>query len=149
MDKFLTQLPRKRKAEGEATQDVLSNQCPSKTKTRKYDDTYLVFGFTCMTVCNEERPQCVVCLKVLASDSLKPNKLRRHLETNHPEHKDKSVDFFRQKLVNCHAQQSLFTKAASVTANAQLASYKVAYRVAQCKKPHTIAEELILPCAQL
>ena len=29
--------------------------------------------------------------------------------------------------------------------NAQLASYKVAYRVAQCKKLHTIAEELILP----
>ncbi len=31
--------------------------------------------------------------------------------------------------------------------NAQLASYKVAYRVAQCKKPHTIAEELKLPSA--
>ena len=28
--------------------------------------------------------------------------------------------------------------------NAQLASYKVVYRVAQCKKLHTIAEELIL-----
>ena len=30
---------------------------------------------------------------------------------------------------------------------AQLASFKVAYRIAKCKKLHTIAEELVLPAA--
>ncbi|QQP40116.1 Uncharacterized protein FKW44_014055 [Caligus rogercresseyi] len=125
------QLPLKRKAEDEALPDVLPKQYPSKAKTRKYDDKYLAFGFTCTTVGNEEIPQCVVCLKVLACYSLKPNKLRRHMETNHPGHKDTPVDFFRQTRVNCRAQQSLFTKPASVLANVQLASYKVAYRVAR------------------
>ena len=114
MDTFLTGSSLKRKAEDEASPNVLPKQ---KAKIRKYDETYLVFGFTCTTVGNEERPQCVVCLKVLACDSLKPNKLRRHLETQHPEHKDKPVEFFRQKLVNCPAQQSLFTKVASVRAS--------------------------------
>ena len=32
-------------------------------------------------------------------------------------------------------------------AKAQLASFKVAYRIAKCKKLHTIAEELVLPAA--
>ncbi|XP_059372832.1 zinc finger BED domain-containing protein 5-like [Carassius carassius] len=143
MDKFVTALPAKRKPDDESSPNVAT----SKAKTRKYDEAYLALGFTSTTVGKEERPQCVVCLKILACDSLKPNKLKRHLETTHPEHKDKPVEFFRKKLTQCRAQQCRFTKAASLPANAQLASYKVAYRVAQCKKPHTIAEELILPSA--
>ena len=46
MDTFLTGLPRKRKAEDEALPNVLPKQFPPKAKTRKYDDKYLVFGFT-------------------------------------------------------------------------------------------------------
>lgn len=61
-----------------------------------YDEAYLALGFTSTTVGNKERPQCVVCLKVLASDSLKLNKLRHYLESTQPEHKDKPFDFFRK-----------------------------------------------------
>lgn len=37
--------------------------------------------------------------------------------------------------------------ATSVNQQALLASYKIAYQIAWCKKPHTIGKELILPAA--
>jgi hypothetical protein len=44
-------------------------------------------------------------------------------------------------------QKGSFYKQASIPSNAMLASYKVAHRIAKCKRPDTIAEELILPAA--
>ncbi|KAM3861136.1 zinc finger BED domain-containing protein 5-like [Diretmus argenteus] len=78
---------------------------------------------------------------------MRPNKLKRHLEITHPKDVNKPLDFFKKKLQEYQGQQKRFVQTASVSSNAQLASYKVAYRVAQCKKPHTIAEELLLPAA--
>jgi hypothetical protein len=57
-----------------------------KRKNRKYDDCYLDFGFTSTEVDGEERPQCVLCMKVLASERVLPSKLKRHLEATHPSH---------------------------------------------------------------
>ena len=69
----------------------------NKTKTRKYDKRYFALSFTNTTEGNEERAQCVVCLKTLATDSMKPNKLRCHLEISHLERKEKPIDFFTKK----------------------------------------------------
>ena len=44
-------------------------------------------------------------------------------------------------------QPVLFSNFLRTLAKAQLASFKVAYRIAKCKEPHTIAEELVLPAA--
>ena len=41
----------------------------------------------------------------------------------------------------------VFTNFLQTPAKVQLASFKVAYKIAKCKKLHTIAEELVLPAA--
>ncbi|XP_029729922.2 zinc finger BED domain-containing protein 5-like [Aedes albopictus] len=118
-----------------------------KAKMRKYDDSYLEFGFTYKVVNSEDYPQCVVCLKIISVESMLPSKLKRHLETQHPNLAKKDRDFFQRKLGENKQQHVSFSRQTHINSNALLASYKVAYRVAQCKKSHTIAEELILPAA--
>ena len=44
-------------------------------------------------------------------------------------------------------QSALFSNFLHTPAKAQLASFKIEYRIAKCKKPYTIAEELVLPAA--
>ncbi|KAE8298233.1 Zinc finger MYM-type protein 6 [Larimichthys crocea] len=141
MDKFIIR----------ATTKVSDSKAIEKEKTRcpkrKYDEAYLALGFTAVEVGDEQRPLCVLCLRQLAADSMRANKLRRHLETSHPTHIDKPLDFFQRKLTEYHHQEKRMVKATSSNSKALMASYRVAYRVAQCKKPHTIAEQLILPAA--
>ncbi|KAL4085309.1 hypothetical protein QTP88_027168 [Uroleucon formosanum] len=140
MDKFLNS-SRKRD-----NPEVISN-IEKKQKIRKYDDSYLNFGFTSTVVANVEHPQCVVCLKVMAVESMLPNKMKRHLETVHGNLVNKPRDYFVSKLKAMAQQKHIFTKQATIPSKALLSSYKVAWRIAKSKKPHTIAENLILPAA--
>jgi len=105
------------------------------------------YGFTYTVVENEERPHCVICFKVMAVESMLPNKMKRHLETVHQTLKNKPRTYFESKLKAMREQKITFAKHAKIPSKALLASYKVAYQVAKCKKPHTIAEQLILPAA--
>ena len=68
-------------------------------RKRKYSNDFLKWGFTDIVIAGVERPQCVICLEVLAHQSMKPAKLQRHLETKHPALKDKGIDFLKQKLM--------------------------------------------------
>jgi hypothetical protein len=114
-------------------------------KTRRYDENYIAFGF--MEVDNN-CPQCVLCNKVLPNSSMFPAKLLRHFQSLHSEYKNKPVSFFVRKR-ELLLKSKIFMRHASQTVNenATEASYKVAYKIAMAGEAHTIAENLIKPCA--
>lgn len=84
---------------------------------------------------------------VLANKSTKPSKLKRHLETKHPASKDKPAEFLQRQLQKLRTSQKCLTASCSKQEEALRVSYHVAHRIDKAKKPHTIAEELILPTA--
>ena len=119
------------------------------TKKRKYDTSYLSFGFT--KTGDEDAPDavCLLCNKILANSSLAPAKLRRHFEKNHPTDKNKDISFFKKKLESHNNCKSFMVKNFK-TDNQKIteASYKVSYRIALAGEAHVIGESLIKPCVQ-
>ncbi|GFV88733.1 zinc finger BED domain-containing protein 5 [Trichonephila clavipes] len=89
----------------------------------------------------------MLCSKLLPNSSMAPAKLRRHLETVHPECKDKNQDFFvRKKEQLLESQKTMMHVTQTINEKATEASYLVSYRIAQAGEAHTIAENLIKPC---
>ena len=119
------------------------------SKKRKYDDSYIKWGF--MKLVDKdgtERPQCVLCSKVLAEASMKPSKLKAHLASTHPTHQNDSEDMFRSKKARFMAKGTLTRHGFQPSTKPMLeASYEVALRIAKEKKAHTIGETLVKPCA--
>ncbi|XP_068233728.1 zinc finger BED domain-containing protein 5-like [Palaemon carinicauda] len=116
------------------------------TRKRAYSEAFLQYGFVNMPDCFGDRPKCVLCCKVLINESLKPGKLKEHLMKCHPGSASQSIKFFQQKAINLQAVKFGKTGLASQQLAAAVeASYEVAYRIAKTQKPHTVAEELILP----
>lgn len=119
-------------------------------KKLKYNDSYVQFGFTVINDGGEEKPQCVLCCKVLASSALKPSKLKRHLVTHHPNFQNKDADYFKRQADSLVSSRFDSTGDQWKENTAGLkASYEVARKIAIAKKPHTIGEQLILPCCQV
>lgn len=121
------------------------------SKKRKYAEGYLSLGFSHVGNADAPDAQCILCHKILSNSSLVPAKLRRHLETNHPEFKDREITFFMRKLdslMSC--KLSMIKIAKTDNENATEASYTVSYRIALAGEAHTIiiAETLIKPCAK-
>ena len=117
------------------------------SKKRTYDSSYLYLGFTSVINDKVEKPMCLLCSKVLAADSMRPGKLKRHLETTHSEYVGKLKEFFQRKLDEFTKQKQTFKEIVYFPSNALLASYLLSHRIPKCEKPHTIAETLELPAA--
>lgn len=120
------------------------NICERKIAKRKYHDSYLDIGFI---ETNDNKPQCVICGKVLPNSAMFPAKMRRHLEGVHPECKDKPNDFFQRKSGELKKNTKKYN-AQTLNEKSLKASYLVSYRIAKAGKSHIIAETLIKPCVK-
>ncbi|XP_056648733.1 zinc finger BED domain-containing protein 5-like [Diorhabda sublineata] len=120
-----------------------SSSTVSKAKKRKYDESYISFGF----VDSNGSPLCMLCSKLLSNSSMAPAKFRRHLETVHPESKDKNREFFVHKKEQLlESQKTMMQVTQTINEKVTKASYLVNYRIAQEGEAHTISEILIKPC---
>ena len=118
-------------------------------KKRKWNDEYVEFGFT---VVNEkdgtEKPQCMICNLVMCNGNLKPSGLREHLNSKHRNYVGTSIDAFKLKRIRYDQKATLSSYGFAPPEKPFLeASYKVSYMIAKKKKPHTIGESLVKPCA--
>ena len=119
-------------------------------KTLRYNDSCVQFGFTVINSGGEEKPQCVVCRKVLPSSALKPSKLKRHLVTRHPNFQKKMHIFLKRQADSLVRSRFDSTGDQWKENTARLkTSDDVARKIAIAKKPHIIGEQLILPWCQV
>ena len=88
------------------------DQRPTKQPyKRNYSEEFIKIGLTCIFINDEPRPQCVVCSEVLANESLKAGKLRRHLTAKHSKFIDKPMSFFRRLEKELLSQKKNYDKA--------------------------------------
>ena len=114
----------------------------SKNKKKKsYDESFSKLGFAELN----GKPKCVICSKILSEESMKKNKLQRHLTTNHPGCVDKPVEIFKHKLQSIASQKSVLTAFTEVNTSAVYSSYVASYQIAKQKKSHSIGEKLSMP----
>lgn len=124
---------------------------PKPQPNRKYDETYLQFGFIIKPGTENSDnpiPQCVICLETLSNQSMKPSLLKRHQSTKHTELVGKPIEFFQRKSVICKKGSTCMTNFVNTDTNLIKASYLASFRIAKEGKPHTIGETLLLPAAR-
>ncbi|XP_071036604.1 zinc finger BED domain-containing protein 5-like [Parasteatoda tepidariorum] len=120
----------------------------SKKKCRYYSLEYLKFGFICSPR-NETIPMCLLCEKTFGNDYMKPSKMKDHLDRVHSDKKNEELEFFKKlkEKFTCRPTIKSFMKQSTEveTEGGLIASYKISLNIAKKGKPHTIAEEIVMP----
>ena len=147
MDRFLV-----RSKPSTSSAETADNPPPKekrkKTVSRQYHESYLSYGFSWTGDVNCPQPECVLCREKLANANMVPSKLKRHLETKHPFHVERNLAYFKRARDLNQRQQDCLLDRVKVSEKAMEASYMLAELIAKQKKPHTIAETLILPACK-
>ncbi|XP_028968356.1 SCAN domain-containing protein 3-like [Galendromus occidentalis] len=120
-------------------------------RTRKYDASYLRFGFIQEPGSEfEPRPLCIVCSECLSNEGMKPSKLQRHRDLKHPDLACKPLEYFQRMRDELKQQQNSMRNMTLGDNNSQMrASYLISLEIAKNKKAYVIGEELIKPCILL
>ena len=67
------------------------------SRKRNYRNDFIEYGFTSIMDKDIEKPQCVICLKILCPESMKASKLKDHLNRTHPLLLSKPREFFERQ----------------------------------------------------
>lgn len=123
---------------------------PSKRKkinpARKYDPSYLSFGFIFVGPKELPRPLCVVCKGTFANSAMKPSHLERHLKKMHPDVMDKPIDYFERLKNETKCEGKNMEHYTQLELASIESSFAVAYEIAKAKKPFASGEQLVQPC---
>jgi len=113
-------------------------------KNADYIQDYLKFGFIASPT-NESVPMCLFCEKTFSNDTMKPSKMKDHLERIHCDKKSKELDYFKTLKAKFRSRPRLeiFFKS---PANADLQggqkdSYNITLNIAKKGKLYCIGEK--------
>ena len=123
---------------------VTAQPVAQEAKKRKYSEDFIKFGFIASEK-DHSIPICLICACPLSNASMVPNKLERHLLTNHPQHKDKPIEYFQRLKQQRSAQSHKIKTFTTMSDKAQITSYKIAQILVKQKKPHSDAETVVSP----
>ena len=121
------------------------------SKKRKWNDAFTELGFVKDSDENYPSARCVFCQVIYHNSSMEKYKLKRHRDTKHSEHKNKSATFFKQQTRQYALQQQRFEQLMVAPSDQPLVitSLKIAHVLMSQKKPFTLAESVVKPCLEI
>lgn len=121
----------------------------SSDKKKAYSDSCIEYGFTDVNKQDKDLQQNVIYHKALSEGFLERSLLQRHFSNSHPKLSDKhQFNFERETHVLKGIGVDYSGPEHKLNEASLRASFMVAWRVAQNKKPHTVVETFVLPCCK-